>query len=360
MVPSPLNSSLDYIDDQLLEENSAPIRVRLSPGERLHQTRRTISRECDYGKRPTPSFMILGCQKAGTTSLYEYLNQHPLIIRAKRRETHCLDWRFNTDQNVEEQRRHCLSFYYYEELQNHPSLLTGDSTPSYILHPDIVIPRIKLVFSDAVPELKFFVMLRDPVKRCFSHYQMVTSEDGTEEQKMNRGTNWQNKSFEEVVNEDFHLMRQVGLIPYWKDDNSVDEEEFKQFVGSSDELAAFSRYQQYIPMNRGSHSPVVRGIYHLQLRRWFQEFSHDAFMVISLETLSTSSSGQLILSQAFEHLGLPPIQVEDTSPKNKRPYSEKIKPETQILLECFYSMHNAVLHTILGEEWKDIWSYNNL
>jgi hypothetical protein len=304
--------------------------------------------------------MILGCQKSGTTSLYEYLNQHPLIIRAKRRETHCLDWRFPVDQNVEEQRKHCLSFYYYEELQNHPSLLTGDSTPSYILHPDLVIPRIKLVFSDAWHDLKFFVMLRDPVKRCFSHYQMVTSEDGTEEQKINRGTDWQNKTFEEVVNEDFRLMRQVGLIPYWKANNSVDEAEFEQFVGSSQELAAFSRYQQHIPMNRGSHSPVVRGIYHLQLRRWFQEFSRDAFMVISLETLSTSSTGQRILRQAFEHLGLPPVQVEDTSPKNKRPYSEQIKPETQSMLERFYSVHNGVLQSLLGEEWKDTWPCNTL
>ena len=59
------------------------------------------------------------------------------------------------------------------------------------------------MFSDAWHDLKFFVMLRDPVKRCFSHYQMVTSEDGTEEQKINQGPDWQNKTFEEVINEDF-------------------------------------------------------------------------------------------------------------------------------------------------------------
>lgn len=348
---------LDYINDEQWEGYVAPTRVRLMPGERIYQTRRTISRECDYGKRPTPSYMILGCQKSGTTSLYEYLNQHPLIIRAKRRETHCLDWRFLDSQNVEEQRKHCLSFYYYEELQNHPTLLTGDSTPSYILHPDLVIPRLKLVFPDAWPNLKFFVVLRDPVKRCFSHYQMVTSEDGTEEQKMNRGTNWQNKTFEEVVDEDFHLMHQVGLLPYWKSDNTVDEKIFDQFVGSDEELVAYSRYQEHIPMNRGSHSPVVRGLYHLQLRRWFKDFSRDRFMVIALETLSASSSTQSILRQAFEHLGLPPVEVEDTSAKNKRPYSVQIKPDTQSMLENFYFAHNRVLHSLLGEEWKDIWSY---
>ncbi len=65
------------------------------------------------------------------------------------------------------------------------------------------------MFSDAWHDLKFFVMLRDPVKRCFSYYQMITSMDGTEEQKINRGPDWQNKTFEEVINEDFCLMRQA-------------------------------------------------------------------------------------------------------------------------------------------------------
>lgn len=29
--------------------------------------------------------------------MYEYLCQHPLVLRAKRRETHYLDWRWRGD-----------------------------------------------------------------------------------------------------------------------------------------------------------------------------------------------------------------------------------------------------------------------
>jgi len=75
---------LDYVDETF----NVNERIKLHPGEVLHQTRRSIDREFDKGKRKTPSFLIIGAQKAGTTSLYDYLNQHPLIVRARRRETH--------------------------------------------------------------------------------------------------------------------------------------------------------------------------------------------------------------------------------------------------------------------------------
>lgn len=41
---------------------------------------------------PDPAFIVLGGQKCGTTLLYECLNQHPLVNRGRRRETHFFDW----------------------------------------------------------------------------------------------------------------------------------------------------------------------------------------------------------------------------------------------------------------------------
>lgn len=42
-----------------------------------------------------PHFVVLGCQKAGTTAMYAYLCSHPQVISAKRKETHFFDWRFS-------------------------------------------------------------------------------------------------------------------------------------------------------------------------------------------------------------------------------------------------------------------------
>jgi len=36
---------------------------------------------------PSPNFLIIGAQKSGTTSLYEYLNQHPDILMSNKKET---------------------------------------------------------------------------------------------------------------------------------------------------------------------------------------------------------------------------------------------------------------------------------
>lgn len=57
------------------------------------QTRRSIDVE-GLARRegPDPAFVVLGGQKCGTTLLYECLNQHPLVLRGRRRETHFFDW----------------------------------------------------------------------------------------------------------------------------------------------------------------------------------------------------------------------------------------------------------------------------
>lgn len=67
--------------------------VRLSPGAKLVQTRRSIDVEgLAEREGPDPAFVVLGGQKCGTTLLYECLNQHPLVARGRKRETHFFDW----------------------------------------------------------------------------------------------------------------------------------------------------------------------------------------------------------------------------------------------------------------------------
>lgn len=195
-----------------------------------------------------------GAQKCGTTSLYEYLCQHPWVLRAKRRETHYLDWRWPREEGdtgagagtggVKEVAAHmatcesrvaCVDchackrmggrtarhvggwsvgqwygrvrsapcfpisptdhkFFYKALLDENPSCLTGESTPSYLLHSDVVLPRVKAL----APQAKLLVVLRCPVARAYSQYRMVVDPEGTPEQRKARGTHWVGKSFEEV------------------------------------------------------------------------------------------------------------------------------------------------------------------
>jgi len=88
-------------------------------------------------RRKHPSFIILGAQKCGTTSMYEFICQHPLVVRGKCRETHYFDWRYNSTiatNDVEGHYKSYMQYFLEKALEKHLSLATGESTPSYLLH----------------------------------------------------------------------------------------------------------------------------------------------------------------------------------------------------------------------------------
>lgn len=334
---------LDYVDADSARTEQP--RIQLNAGEVLVQTRRSMDRLADAGSRPTPSFFILGAQKAGTTSLYEYMCEHPLVVKARRRETHCLDWRWNDKlDTLENQRAWCHRFYYTEELCRHPSCLTGDSTPSYLLDSRRVIPRLKSVFNWPV---KFFVILRDPVRRALSHYAMVTSDEGTEAQLRARGAEWRNKSIQQVVNEELKHMKDVGLIPYFDiATGTVDEEAFRVFSGSRAENEAWDRFLEAVPLNTGSHCILARGMYELNLRPWLAAFDRDDFLILKLESMQEDV--RTTMCQVWKHLDVPPIRVKDTAPKNQRQYDSIIGAELEALLRGFYEPHNRNIEKLMN------------
>lgn len=341
---------LDYVDASFHIDE----RIKLSPGETLLQTRRSIDRQKDKGKRPTPSFMIIGAQKSGTTSIYDYLSQHPLVVKAKRRETHCLDWRWRTDLNTKKERQqHCLSFFLERELRFHPSCMTGDSTPSYLLDSYRCIPRLKQAFSH---EIKFIAIFRDPTKRAKSHYEMVTSEDGTPEQIKTRGEEWRGMTIEELIELDFQNMKLSGMIPYWDiETKTIDMNIFREFSGSKAEDDAFQLYlKNHVPMNTGSHSLVSRGMYELQLRQWMKAFPANTFLALKLEDIKTNGVNE-VMNKVWKHLKLPQFNIEDDSAKNTRSYKSEIGDETKKMLNRFYEPHNLRLETLLGSEWASPW-----
>ncbi len=342
---------LDYM------ETPGPERILLEPGEELIQTRRSIDRLKDMKERPTPSYIILGAQKAGTTSLYDYINQHPWVIPAKRRETHCLDWRWKEELTTpEECLEHCQKFFYTEGLKSRPSCMTGDSTPSYLLDSRRVIPRIQQVFDW---ELKFFCIFRDPVKRAISHFAMVTSRQGTPAQLKTRGVEWRQLSFRAVVQKELEILKKCGLIPYFDTSTGlVDQAVFDKFFGSKEEDHAWDMYlTNHIPLNTGSYGLLTRGLYALQLRPWFRAFDKDQFLVLKLESLK-SKGVQEFMRPVWEHLDLPAHSVEDEEAKNTRGY-QPMGDDIKAYLERFYEPHNRQLAEILetAEEWRNPWPY---
>ncbi|RIK38579.1 MAG: hypothetical protein DCC55_20715 [Chloroflexi bacterium] len=109
-----------------------------------------------------PTFFLLGAAKAGTTSLYAYLAQHPQICFAKVKEPHFFD---DPNKYVQGPRWYVEQYFAGAEA----CAVCADATP--MLHlPHMVASRLIATYGEAAQTLKFVVVLRDPVERAWSHY----------------------------------------------------------------------------------------------------------------------------------------------------------------------------------------------
>ena len=119
-----------------------------------------------------PNFLVIGASKSGTSSLYYYLKQHPQIFLSSVKETQF----FNMDKIFNLGAKEFVNIY-FPTAENYIAI--GDITPSYLVRPQKVIPRIQQVYGNCPP--KIVIIMRHPVKRAWSHYQhMVRSGEETE------------------------------------------------------------------------------------------------------------------------------------------------------------------------------------
>tara|TARA_B100001057_G_scaffold230373_1_gene230678 strand:+ start:2104 stop:3030 length:927 start_codon:yes stop_codon:yes gene_type:complete len=121
-----------------------------------------------------PNFYIVGAPKAGTTSLYHYLSQHPDISIPDKEPRFFIK---ETIQSVSDEdpikpyllRSSVLDEIAYTNLYaNKSEKIKCDASTQYLYHHHEVIPKIKQLKVDKSP--KFLILLRNPVERAFSNY----------------------------------------------------------------------------------------------------------------------------------------------------------------------------------------------
>lgn len=117
----------------------------------------------DPRERALPDFVVIGAQKAGTSSLYGQLSAHPSVVPALRKEIHYFD-------RSPEPLAHYRAWFPRRATLDRVAArtgraLTGEATPFYLCHP-AVPGRLRA----AVPDARLIVALRDPVARAISGY----------------------------------------------------------------------------------------------------------------------------------------------------------------------------------------------
>ncbi len=242
--------------------------------------------------RQLPDFIIIGTQRGGTTSLYRYLAAHPDIGPALRKEVHFFDRYYDKGMN------------WY--LANFPvrgeASVVGEASPYYLFHPDVPERARR-----AVPHAKFIALLRNPVDRAYSHYQM----------KVRRGV--ESLSFEDAI-----------------------DKEPERLSRSDDPASLTWRYFSYLK----------RGVYVDQLKRWMSVFPREQFLIIKSEDFYKDP--ERVLHQTLKYLGLRPW-----SPSNLKAYhlSEYtgMDPATRKRLREYFAPYNQQLYTFLGRDLG--WEY---
>jgi hypothetical protein len=270
--------------------------------ELVRATARTTGR-LTAPARMTPSFLIVGAQRCGTTSMYKTLSQHPMVLPAVlHKGAHYFDTGYG----------HGPAWYRgHFPLQVTARLaaptrgrrpITGESSPYYMFHP-LAGQRI----ATDLPGVKLLVLLRDPVERAYSAHTHETA----------RG--FETEPFE----------RALELEPI-------------RLAGEEAKLIADPTYQSY---SHQHHAYVTRGRYADQLRRLEALFGRDRMHVVDSQRFFTDP--EPVFAGVVDFLGIGAadgiaFEKHNARPRAPMPDSVRAKLEDQL------ADSDAELETWLG------------
>lgn len=236
-----------------------------------------------------PDFLVIGTQRGGTTSLYNYLVRHPKVAAAATKEVHYFSLFYERGDEWYESN--------FPRSRGWRKRITGEATPYYLFHPEAPDRAQRLV-----PGAKLIALLRDPVARAFSHY------------KHERRLGEESLSFEDAL-----------------------AQEDERLSGD--------------PFVDGSHqhfSYFARGRYAEQLRNWWRVYPRDRLIILRSEDLFADP--QHVYEDVLSFLELPPHRLRSFDVFNAGAELEQIADETKRRLYDAFRPHNAELYELIGRD----------
>jgi hypothetical protein len=243
-----------------------------------------------------PDFLIVGAAKAGTTSLYHYLLQHPKIDGATRKELHYFDRDYN--QSIDYYRT-C-----FPSLSQPNDHITGEATPYYLIHP-YAPERIYKV----MPNTKIIILLRNPIDRAFSHYNFTIRQ------------HYEPLTFEEAIEKERERI----------------EPEFEKLVNNP--YARSFAYQIY--------TYLKTGIYVDHLKAYYNFFPKDQILILNYEKFFSNVPNSMRIVTDFLNIDKFEFACKVL---NKGSY-QGMNPKTREKLRKYFRLHNQRLYELIGETY---------
>jgi hypothetical protein len=243
--------------------------------------------------RLNPNFIIIGGQKCGTTSLYNYLTQHPCIYPAIYKEAHFFDNYYSSFKlgiHWYKAQFPSIVYQYYCKKVKKLEIITGEATPYYIFHP-LAPKRVQKL----IPNVKLIAILRNPVDRAYSHYY----------HSVKRG--YETLSFEDAIE---------------KEKKRLKDEKFSNY-------------------NHQHYSYLSRGIYVEQLKNWLALFPKKQLLIVKSEDLFIDPPS--IYNKVIEFLELPKHELREYKKFNLGSYHKMDVCLRKKLID-YYKPYNEKLY----------------
>jgi Sulfotransferase domain len=242
------------------------------------------------------NFVIGGTQKGGTSALDLFLRQHPEICMPEiKKELHYFDNEENFGQLPDYKKYHAC----FSPKSQHR--VFGEATPIYMYW-----TAAPLRIWSYNPQMKWILVLRNPVERAFSAWNMERKR-GAEE-----------LTFEQAVEQE----------P--------------------------SRCREALPLQHRIFSYLDRGFYAHQVRRLFNIFGRQNCLILLNEELRTDH--QTSLKKVFDFLEIDPHPTPAPTSVFEHEYDEGIDPHLSSKLTKTFYFDIKELERLLGRDlsaWYD-------
>lgn len=260
-------------------------------------------------KKNSPTFLIIGAQKAGTTALFSLLAQHPKILPPQEKEINF----FQDDENFSK------GYSWYHERFPHENEFscgqtTFEATPEYLYR----IPAAQRIY-DYNKSLKLIVLVRDPVARAYSSWNMY-------------------KNFKTSPVYDY-------LTEHRSFEQAIAQELFEIASGQH---VPFSGFERQDNCNMPFPGYISRGIYCEQLIRFYSLFGAKQILVIHSEDLQRKKLETLRKVTDFLDLDEFATMSPNVGAANEGTYSSEMSSTVRELLREFYRPFNDRLYSLVG------------
>lgn len=314
-----------------------------------------------YRVRCLPYFMLLGMAKSGTSDFQSRILNSNYVFKGFSKELYWWDqYRFNPNATLSDysdlldfavkdmihiQETDTNQDPYWPGVVGEMTTITlpdvaywrEDPRNAGLKEPKFITPHD---IYPILPKMKLIVLMRNPLTRLYSHYNMWAPLRGY------------NKS-----PEDFH-MRVVNSMKWWQDCLKILPLRGCLY-GSPPEMPEVEHtLSSWWPTNANHSGEFRNGLYFLFLKDWLSVFPRENFLFLRSEDYNVDKL-KIMNDEVYPFLGLPKVEGKQADRVENMPNAFQVTydpmlPETREILHNFYQPYNDQLAVLLGE---DRWSW---